>query len=92
LRAIVGDDKCAARDHVRLLNRLRASLQITYPAALVLAAGDIGASTLLRPALWADLMTKRAAGENLSVWSGRGMRRVNQQLKPGTRSTRPEQE
>jgi transposase len=35
LRAIARDDQRAARDHVRLLNRLRADLQITYPAALV---------------------------------------------------------
>jgi transposase len=48
LRAIARDDERAARDHVRLLNRLRASLQITYPAALVLAGGDLGAPTMLR--------------------------------------------
>jgi len=48
LRAIARDDERAARDHVRLLNRLRADLQITYPAALILAAGDLGAPTMLR--------------------------------------------
>ena len=48
LRAIARDDERAARDHVRLLNRLRADLQITYPAALVLAAGDLGTPTVLR--------------------------------------------
>jgi transposase len=36
LRAIARDDERAVRDHVRLLNRLRADLQVTYPAALVL--------------------------------------------------------
>jgi transposase len=48
LRAIARDDERAARDHVRLLNRLRADLQVTYPAALVLAAGDLGAPTIMR--------------------------------------------
>ncbi len=48
LRAIARDDERAARDHVRLLNRLRADLQIIYPAALVLAVGDLGTPTVLR--------------------------------------------
>jgi transposase len=48
LRAIARDDERAARDQRRLLNRLRADLQTTYPAALVLADGDLGAPTLLR--------------------------------------------
>ncbi|HJT03263.1 MAG TPA: IS110 family transposase [Pseudonocardiaceae bacterium] len=48
LRAIARDDDRAARDQRRLLNRLRADLQLTYPAALILAADDLGAPTLLR--------------------------------------------
>jgi transposase len=48
LRAIAREDERAARDQRRLLNRLRADLQTTYPAALVLAAGDLGAPTILR--------------------------------------------
>jgi hypothetical protein len=48
LRAIGRDDERAARDQRRLLNRLRADLQTTYPAALVLAGGDLGAVTVLR--------------------------------------------
>ncbi|HEX6404708.1 MAG TPA: transposase [Pseudonocardiaceae bacterium] len=48
LRAIARDDDRAARDQRRLLNRLRADLQLTYPAALVLAGDDLGAPTLLR--------------------------------------------
>lgn len=48
LRAIGRDDERAARDQRRLLNRLRADLQSTYPAALALAAGDLGAPTVLR--------------------------------------------
>jgi transposase len=48
LRAIARDDDRAARDQRRLLNRLRADLQITYPAALALAGADLGAPTTLR--------------------------------------------
>ncbi|MDQ6937871.1 MAG: transposase [Actinomycetota bacterium] len=48
LRAIAREDERAARDQRRLLNRLRADLQTTYPAALVIAGDDLGAPTLLR--------------------------------------------
>ncbi len=48
LRAIGRDDQRAARDQRRLLNRLRADLQTTYPAALTLAGKDLGAPTVLR--------------------------------------------
>jgi transposase len=51
LRAIARDDERAARDQRRLLNRLRADLATTYPAALRLAesaGGDLGAPTVLR--------------------------------------------
>ncbi|MEX5638057.1 IS110 family transposase [Parafrankia sp. FMc2] len=48
LRAIARDDERAARDQRRLLNRLRADLQATYPAALKLAGSDLGAPTVLR--------------------------------------------
>ena len=48
LRAIGRDDERAARDQRRLLNRLRADLQTTYPAALTLAGEDLGAPTVLR--------------------------------------------
>ena len=48
LRAIARDDERAARDERRLLNRLRADLLETFPAALVVAADDLGAPTMLR--------------------------------------------
>jgi transposase len=48
LRAIGRDDERAARDQRRLLNRLRADLQTTYPAALAIAGKDLGAPTVLR--------------------------------------------
>src|ERR1700761_3744529 len=48
LRAIGRDDDRAARDQRRPLNRLRADLQPTSPAALALAGKDLGAPTVLR--------------------------------------------
>lgn len=48
LRAIARDDERAARDERRLLNRLRADLIATFPAALVIAGDDLGAPTMLR--------------------------------------------
>ena len=51
LRAIARDDDRAARDQRRLLNRLRQDLIATFPAALQLAADDLGAPTMLRPSL-----------------------------------------
>lgn len=48
LRAIARDDDRAARDQRRLLNRLRQDLIATFPAALQLAADDLGAPTMLR--------------------------------------------
>ncbi len=48
LRAIARDDDRAARDERRLLNRLRADLIATFPAALLIAGDDIGSPTFLR--------------------------------------------
>ena len=48
LRAIARDDERAARDERRLLNRLRADLIATFPAALEIAGDDMGAPTFLR--------------------------------------------
>lgn len=48
LRSIARDDERAARDERRLLNRLRADLIATFPAALMIAADDLGAPTFLR--------------------------------------------
>jgi transposase len=48
LRAIARDDERAARDQRRLLNRLRADLLATFPAALGVAGDDLGAPTLLK--------------------------------------------
>ena len=48
LRAIARDDERASRDERRLLNRLRADLLATFPAALVFAGEDLGAPSVLR--------------------------------------------
>ena len=48
LRAIARDDERASRDERRLLNRLRADLIATFPAALQIAGDDMGRPTFLR--------------------------------------------
>lgn len=48
LRAIARDDERANRDERRLLNRLRADLIATFPAALTIAGDDLGAPTFLK--------------------------------------------
>ncbi len=48
LRAIARDDERANRDERRLLNRLRADLIATFPAALQIAGDDMGKPTFLR--------------------------------------------
>ncbi len=48
LRAIARDDKRAAQDQRRLLNRLRMDLFSTFPAALGIAGDYLGAPTMLR--------------------------------------------
>src|SRR5712691_1855056 len=48
LRAIARDDHRATRDERRLLNRLRADLLATFPAAAAIGGGDLGAPVVLR--------------------------------------------
>lgn len=48
LRTIARDDERAARDERRLLNRLRADLLATFPAALAIAGDDLGSPVMLR--------------------------------------------
>jgi transposase len=48
LRSIARDDERACRDERRLLNRLRADLILTFPAALTIAGDDLGATRILR--------------------------------------------
>jgi transposase len=48
LRTIARDDERAARDERRLLNRLRADLMSTFPAALTIAGDDLGSPVVLK--------------------------------------------
>jgi transposase len=48
LRSIARDDARLAQDERRLLNRLRADLLATFPAALAIAGDELGAPTILR--------------------------------------------
>lgn len=65
LRAIARDDERAARDERRLLNRLRADLLLTFPAALAIAGDDLGSPTMLRLlARWPTAASLRAAGRD----------------------------
>jgi len=48
LRAMARDDERANRDERRLLNRLRADLIATFPAAMLIAGDDMGRPTFLR--------------------------------------------
>jgi hypothetical protein len=48
LRSIARDDERANRDERRLLNRLRADLIATFPAAMIIAGDDMGRPTFLR--------------------------------------------
>ncbi|MBB2506510.1 IS110 family transposase [Amycolatopsis echigonensis] len=48
LRTIARDDERAARDERRLLNRLRADLLATFPAALAIAGGNLGSPVMLK--------------------------------------------
>jgi transposase len=48
LRAITRDDTRAVRDERRLGNRLRADLLAVFPAAVDIAAGDLGAAVFLK--------------------------------------------
>lgn len=48
LRSIARDDERAARDQRRLLNRLRADLLTTFPAAVAIAGDDLGSPVMLK--------------------------------------------
>jgi transposase len=48
LRSIARDDERVARDQRRLLNRLRADLLATFPAAVAIAGDDLGSPVMLK--------------------------------------------
>jgi transposase len=65
LRTIARDDTRACRDERRLLNRLRADLAATFPAALVLAGEDLGAPVMLKLLQrWPTAQALAAAGRD----------------------------
>ena len=90
LRAIARDDVRAARDERRLLNRLRADLAATFPAALVFAGDDLGSPVILKLLQrWptAELLAAAARDEIEALarsakhgWPGRFTERVTQSL------------
>src|SRR6187397_393043 len=65
LRSIARDDERACRDERRLLNRLRADLAATFPAALVIAGDDLGAPVVLKLLQrWPSAAEMAAAGRD----------------------------
>lgn len=73
LRAITRDDERASRDERRLLNRLRADLIATFPAALTIAGDDMGSPTFLRLLQrWPTANTLAAASRDDLVTFARG--------------------
>jgi transposase len=77
LRSIARDDERAARDQTRLLNRLRADLTSVFPAALVVADGDLGAPTVLRllERYPSAQLLQQASGEDLVALARAGKHR-----------------
>jgi hypothetical protein len=77
LRAIARDDARAAGDERRLLNRLRADLVATFPAALDIAEDQLEAPTMLRMLQrWPTAQQLRAATrEELVVFARAGKHR-----------------
>ena len=63
LRAIARDDERAARDERRIGNRLRADLLAVFPAAIDIAAGDLGCPGVLAAA--GTLALGRGAGRRI---------------------------
>ena len=71
LRSVARDDERAGRDETRLLNRLRADLQIAFPQAVSIAGGDLGGVTVLRmPARWPSrALLARATRRQLAAFA-----------------------
>jgi transposase len=75
LRSIARDDQRACRDERRLLNRLRADLLATFPAALAIAGDDPGATRILRlPERWPTAQALAAASREEITEFGRAQR------------------
>jgi hypothetical protein len=75
LRSIARDDERACRDERRLLNRLRADLLATFPAALAIAGEDLGATRILRLLeRWPTAEALAAASRDQIIEFGRAQR------------------
>jgi transposase len=75
LRSIARDDERACRDERRLLNRLRADLLVTFPAALAIAGEDLGATRILRLLeRWPTARSLAAASREEIIEFGRAQR------------------
>jgi transposase len=75
LRSIARDDERACRDERRLLNRLRADLLVTFPAALAIAGQDLGATRILRLLeRWPTAQALAAASREEIIEFGRAQR------------------
>jgi transposase len=75
LRSIARDDERACRDERRLLNRLRADLLATFPAALAIAGEDLGATRILRLLeRWPTAAALAAASREEIIEFGRAQR------------------
>jgi hypothetical protein len=100
LRAIARDDERAARDERRIGNRLRADLLAVFPAAIDIAAGDLGSAVFLKllerwPSADALAGASRAEIEAFARscrhgWPDRFADRVSQALATPRLAARPE--
>src|SRR5665811_2028329 len=85
LRAIARDDVRAQRDALRLLNRLRADLLATFPAAMIIAAGKVASRSARsrlssrRASRWARTSSRAIARSSPAgaPWGTRARRSVN---------------
>jgi Transposase/Transposase IS116/IS110/IS902 family len=100
LRAIARDDERAARDERRIGNRLRADLLAVFPAAIDIAAGDLGSAVFLQLLQrWPSAAELAGASrEELDAfarsarhgWPGRFADRVAQAMSAPRLAVRPE--
>jgi hypothetical protein len=100
LRAIARDDERAARDERRIGNRLRADLLAVFPAAIDIAAGDLGSAVFLKllerwPSAGALAGASREEIEAFARaarhgWPGRFADRVTQAMTAPRLPARPE--
>jgi hypothetical protein len=99
LRGIARDDARAARDERRIGNRLRADLLAVFPAAIDIAAGDLGAPAFLKllerwPSAGALAAASREEVEALARparhgWPGRFADRAGQAMAAPRLAPRP---